>query len=100
MARMDVKKQEFADAAAHFARLAAEWWFDNGGKSPVAVASAPVEDGTEPLLKRLEAAKMLKVSVSTVDRLARAGDIIPVVITGRAPRYKKEDIERLIRRRQ
>jgi excisionase family DNA binding protein len=47
------------------------------------------------LLKRLEAAKLLTVSLRTFDGLVLTGDI-PVVRIGRAVRIKPEAIDRFI----
>lgn len=98
MAQTDLKKQEFVSAVATVAAVLAERWYEGWGNSPITLSAPAAEDPHDPLLNRKEAARMLRVSVATLGRKVKAGDIKPVHVTGKAPRYKREDIERLIRR--
>lgn len=98
MAHMDSRKQEFVAAVSVVAAVLAERWYDGWGSSPISVSVPSAETSNDPLLNRKEAAKMLRISVATLARKVKAGDIRPVNITGKAPRYRREDIERLIRR--
>ncbi len=99
MAQTEVRKQEFVAAAQEFARCFAGWWWENMGNGPITIATQPVsEEPTDPLLNLKEAAKLLKISQSTFKRRVRLGEIKAYKVAGKAARYKREDLERLIRR--
>jgi excisionase family DNA binding protein len=98
MAQTDARKQEFVSAVAIVAAVLAERWYEGWGSSPMTVSAPSVESSSDPLLNRKEAAKMLRISVATLARKVKAGDLRPVNVSGKAPRYRREDIERLIRR--
>lgn len=103
MARMDVKKQEFVAAVATVASFLAERWFDEAGSVPVSpsntLGAIPLDPG-DPVFNRKEAARFLRVSVSTLGRFVKAGELKPIMLTGKAPKYRREDLERLLRRKQ
>lgn len=100
MAQKDLRKQEFVAAVAVVASYLAEQWF-NENEPPQATTMGgmlPPEPG-DPLFNRKEAAKFLRVSVSTLGRLVKTGDIKPVMLTGKAPKYRRRDLERFIDRK-
>ena len=97
MAHVDSRKQEFVAAVSVVAAVLAERWYDGWGNSHMTV-SAPPAESPDPLLNRKEAAKMLRISVATLARKVKAGELRPVNVTGKSPRYRREDIERMIRR--
>lgn len=98
MATLDVKKQRFIAAAQEFAGCLAEWIYEQGNTPTITLPPTSFEESTEPLLNLKEAARLMRVSVSTFKRKVALGDIRPVKVTGKAARYKREDIDRLIRR--
>jgi excisionase family DNA binding protein len=100
MANTDIRKQEFVSATQEFARCFAGWWWDNmGSGGPITLAPQPAtNDPSDPLLNLKEAAKLLKISQSTFKRRVRLGEIKAFKVAGKAARYKREEIERLIRR--
>ena len=99
MPRQEAKKQEFIAAIQVVAATLAELWWD-GGSSPPTALLMPPPDKDEKLLSRQDVADKLDVSVSTVDRLAKAGEFTPVKVTGRNPKFRKSEVERYIRRRR
>lgn len=52
---------------------------------------------TVELITREEVARNLSISLSSVERLRRAGKLPCVKLTPRCVRYKKSDVEKLIR---
>jgi excisionase family DNA binding protein len=99
MAQTDVRKQEFVASAQEFARCFAGWWWENMGNGPITInAPAVPEESTDPLLNLKEASRLLKISQSTFKRRVRLGEIKAYKVAGKAARYKREEIERLIRR--
>ncbi len=98
MAQTDIKKQRFIAAAQEFAGCLAEWIYDLRGDEVITLAQPSNDESAEPLLNLKEAARRMRVSVSTFKRKVAAGDIRPVKVTGKSARYKTEDIDRLIRR--
>jgi len=53
--------------------------------------------GGEELLTRAQAADYLKVSLRTIDRLARSGDLTKLYVTRWSPRIRQGDLEGLLR---
>lgn len=51
----------------------------------------------EPLLTAAEAAKMLKVSVSTLQRVTASGSLHPIRVSKRCVRYSPHDLEAFVR---
>jgi excisionase family DNA binding protein len=100
MARTDVRKQEFIAAVATVAAFLAERFYDGGGIAPTVLLPQSPADDNEKLLSRQGAADMLDVSLSTIDRFVREGELSPVKIAGRHPKFKPTDLARLIRRKQ
>jgi excisionase family DNA binding protein len=98
MATTDARKQRFVAAASEFAACLADFIYDLGVSAPVIVQSSPVPESTEKLLSLKQAADLMCVSVSTFKRKVEAGEIRKHKITGKAARYKLEEVERLIRR--
>jgi excisionase family DNA binding protein len=63
-------------------------------------ATAPVEPPpVVAALNREKAAKYLGISRSTVNRLVKSGRLPAIAVTGKATRYRVEDLDRLIRDR-
>lgn len=100
MAVKDTKKQEFVAAAAAFAALLAERWYEGGGFAPSLMLPPQDLDDNEQMLSRNDVSKMLDVSLSTVDRFVKEKQLTPVRVTGRNPKFRKSDIERFLRRRE
>lgn len=98
MAQTDAKKQRFIAAAQEFAGCLAEWIYDLRGDGVITLPQVINQESSEPLLNLKEAARRMRVSESTFKRKVTAGDIQPVKVTGKAARYKTEDVDRLIRR--
>lgn len=48
------------------------------------------------LLTTVEVAERLRVSVATVNRYAREGDLIAITLPGGQRRYRLEDVDRLL----
>lgn len=98
MAQTDLKKQRFVAAAQEFAGCLAEWIYDLKSTQTITLPQTCFDESPEPLLNLTEAARLMRISVSTFKRKVKAGDIRPVKVTGKAARYKREDLDRLIRR--
>jgi excisionase family DNA binding protein len=49
-----------------------------------------------PLLTTSEVADALRVSVATVNRYARCGDLPAIVLPGGQRRYRAEDVDKLL----
>lgn len=101
MTHSDVKKTEFVTAFATVATFLAARLYDDWGNPPIlpSSTSATPADPSDPLLNRKEAARFLRVSVSTLRRFVEAGDLTPVMLTGKAPKYRRLDLERFINKR-
>jgi excisionase family DNA binding protein len=88
--------EAFKKVAEFAARVAIRHAEQMGKRFEAPNFDAPVE----PLIyNRKQAAAALNVSVSTLDRLVIAGEIKPIMVSGRAPRYDPKDIELLLRRK-
>jgi excisionase family DNA binding protein len=53
-------------------------------------------DGVKELLTTTEVARRLRVSVATVNRYAREGDLRAIVLPGGQRRYRPEDVDALL----
>jgi excisionase family DNA binding protein len=94
------EEQEYIEAfkkvGEFIARLAIRHADKMEGKLTPPNPDAPVE----PMVyTRKQAAASLGVSVSTLDRLVKAREITPIMVSGRAPKYDPKDIELMIRRK-
>jgi excisionase family DNA binding protein len=60
----------------------------------------PAAKPVEPLVyTRKQAAEVLGISVATLRRLVAAGEITPIMLTGKAPKYDRTEIELMVRRK-
>jgi excisionase family DNA binding protein len=100
MSRQDAKKQEFIAAIQVVAATLAELWWDGGSSQPPAYLMPASTDDDDRMLSRQDVATMLDVSTSTVDRLAKAGELTPIKVTGRNPKFRRSDVQRYLRRRR
>jgi excisionase family DNA binding protein len=99
MPRQDAKKQEFIAAIQVVASTLAELWWEGGSQPPAYFVPASTDED-DKMLSRQDVAAKLDVSLSTVDRLARAGEFNAIKVTGRNPKFKRSEVERYIRRRR
>lgn len=97
---------ELKDYIPHFAKVG-EFigvvlvsWF-SGTSVRAAIEADEVTPESASLLKRKDAAKELKISVSLLDQWRRQGKITPVKGMGdRIVRYRSDDIEKFKRRKR
>lgn len=99
MAQKDFQKDSFVEAVTTAARYFAERWWD-GGAQPMLLAPPALPQEPEQVLTRPEAAKLMKVSPTTVTRMRAEGSLKPIKELLPLVRYRKEDVQKFIDKRR
>lgn len=102
MPRTDLLKDSFVEAISTAARIWAERWWEGGNNGPpVALAAPAPEPDNDPVLTRVEAARVLKVSPTQITRMRSKGQIKAVerLLPGKV-RFRRSDIEKFIDKRR
>jgi hypothetical protein len=100
MAQTDAKKQEFIAAFTTVAAFFAERLYEGGIHNPSFVVQSPPEAEEDQLLSRKAVCDALDISPRTLDRYARTGKLQPVRQTGRFPKFRKSDVQALIKKKE
>jgi excisionase family DNA binding protein len=99
MSKPDFSRQEFIDAAVIVSRVLAESFYDSLHISRQ-ITLEPTAPAEQDICTRTEAAELLKVSTSTVDRMKKTGalpavkELLPIV------RFRKSDLRHFIQKRR
>lgn len=96
------EKQKLIEAFKTIAEFAARAAIEHVElKSKASDPTSPEAVQVQPLVyNRKQAAQALGVSVSTLRRFVDAGEITPIMLTGKSPKYDPAEIELLLRRKR
>jgi predicted DNA-binding transcriptional regulator AlpA len=108
--KVEVSRSDFVTSFLVVARFYAERCYDNpslplsshlGGPPAVngSTTNGEIPDD-DPVLTRKEAAKLLKVSPSTLDRMRKDGDLPPIKHLLPMVRYRTSDVRTYIQKRR